>query len=346
MVGGHNFEPSAERRRRALRSRQYARRRFVAAVVALLLLAGLFLGLRWAWRQLASGRDGTLADTPSAAPLTALSFKAETMLPAGDLNGDQVEEQVALGQVAGGKRQAALVTGKRTALRQVGQAITVDALTPSVGTLPGAGSVLLMAGRKPSTGEPRTVEIPGGPALEAAGGEPYFLAWQLSLRQGLLPVDYYEAAAPTNPPLPTMILVDKWLNVLWYFEEGKLALTARAATGKFLEGPAPSVQNQAVNLVTPLGNYTVSLLEENPAYMPKAIPGGDPANPLGTRWLGFSVYGGDRSRVWGIHGTNEPESIGLWASTGCIRLANADVERLYAKVREGTPLQIISSQPR
>lgn len=343
---GHDLQPAAEQRRRALRNRRFARRRAVAAVLVLLLLTGLALALRWAWGRLATGSPGGgTADLPSSAPVTALAFKPETLLPAGDLNGDQVEEQVALSPASGGQRQAALVTGKRTSLKQVGQAISVGTLSPSVADLPGAGQVLLLSGRRSAAAAPRTVEIPGGSALEVSGGEPSFQAWQLNLKQGLVPVNFYEAAAPATPPFPTMILVDKWLNVLWYFENGKLALTARAATGKFLEGPAPSVQNQAVNLVTPVGHYTISLREENPVYMKDAIPGGDPANPLGTRWLGFSVYDGDRSRVWGIHGTNEPDSIGLWSSTGCIRLANADVERLFARVKEGTVLQIISSQP-
>ena len=52
-------------------------------------------------------------------------------------------------------------------------------------------------------------------------------------------------------------------------------------------------------------------------------------NPLGARamYLGSTQYR--------IHGTNQPNSIGKAASSGCFRMANEDVEHLYAHVRIG-----------
>ena len=41
-------------------------------------------------------------------------------------------------------------------------------------------------------------------------------------------------------------------------------------------------------------------------------------------------------RSTGIHGTNEPETIGTNVSSGCIRLTNDDVTDLYSRVRVGT----------
>ncbi|MFN4256050.1 MAG: L,D-transpeptidase, partial [Saprospiraceae bacterium] len=63
---------------------------------------------------------------------------------------------------------------------------------------------------------------------------------------------------------------------------------------------------------------------ELPAFM-----AGGPDNPLGARaiYLGSSLYR--------IHGTNEPSSIGEAASSGCIRMHNADVSELYAHVKPG-----------
>mgnify|MGYP002683388506 CR=1 FL=1 len=43
---------------------------------------------------------------------------------------------------------------------------------------------------------------------------------------------------------------------------------------------------------------------------------------------------------YGIHGTDEPESIGSHASGGCVRLHNADVIRLYDQVSVGTAVEI------
>lgn len=57
------------------------------------------------------------------------------------------------------------------------------------------------------------------------------------------------------------------------------------------------------------------------------------AGVLGTRRLEL----GDG---YGIHGTNDPASIGHAASHGCVRLRNEDVEKLYDMVPVGTPVYI------
>ena len=44
--------------------------------------------------------------------------------------------------------------------------------------------------------------------------------------------------------------------------------------------------------------------------------------------------------VIGIHGTNEPWLVPGRPSHGCIRLRNADMERLYAQTPLGTPVVI------
>jgi lipoprotein-anchoring transpeptidase ErfK/SrfK len=69
---------------------------------------------------------------------------------------------------------------------------------------------------------------------------------------------------------------------------------------------------------------------ELPAYMK-----GGPENPLGARaiYLGSSLYR--------IHGTNEPASIGKSASSGCIRMLNADVSELFQHVRLGATVTVV-----
>ena len=60
-----------------------------------------------------------------------------------------------------------------------------------------------------------------------------------------------------------------------------------------------------------------------------ATHGGGPDNPLGAR----AMYLGDT--LYRIHGTNEYDTIGTAASSGCIRLTNDDVIDLYSRVRIG-----------
>ncbi len=61
----------------------------------------------------------------------------------------------------------------------------------------------------------------------------------------------------------------------------------------------------------------------------------DPGGPYGTRWLGLSAKG------YGIHGTNNPASIGTAASNGCIRMYNEDVESLFDITSVGTVVRIL-----
>jgi len=68
-----------------------------------------------------------------------------------------------------------------------------------------------------------------------------------------------------------------------------------------------------------------------PAYMP-----GGPDNPLGARAL---YIGG---RIYRIHGTAEPWTIGQAVSSGCIRLVNDDVIDLYDRVAVGTKVVVLN----
>lgn len=75
---------------------------------------------------------------------------------------------------------------------------------------------------------------------------------------------------------------------------------------------------------TPVGEYLVTYKGTNwgPAF--------------GPRWLGLNVPWG----VYGIHGTNRPDSIGTHQSHGCIRMRNRDVIKLYDIVPVGTKVTI------
>ena len=75
-------------------------------------------------------------------------------------------------------------------------------------------------------------------------------------------------------------------------------------------------------------------MRRNKPGPPEVIPGGSPRNPMGAAALTLS--GGE----YAIHGTNVPSSIGGFVSYGCIRMFNADVLDLFARVRVGTPVVV------
>lgn len=61
----------------------------------------------------------------------------------------------------------------------------------------------------------------------------------------------------------------------------------------------------------------------------------NPGGPFGARWMGLS------KPHYGIHGTNNPSSIGKAISNGCVRLYNKDIIELYNLVSIGTIVKIV-----
>jgi len=91
----------------------------------------------------------------------------------------------------------------------------------------------------------------------------------------------------------------------------------------------------AARTPSPVGTFTIVNRVSNPTYYKAGKTIGPGAkNPVGTRWIGLSRKG------YGIHGTDQPRSIGFAKSHGCIRLRNQDVERLFERVRPGDIVEL------
>lgn len=86
---------------------------------------------------------------------------------------------------------------------------------------------------------------------------------------------------------------------------------------------------------TPSGDWKVGSKLTNPTYYPprggKVVASDDPNNPLGEHWIALVGISGEAvgQQRYGIHGTNEPESIGRDMSLGCVRMHNEDVAQVY-----------------
>jgi lipoprotein-anchoring transpeptidase ErfK/SrfK len=137
--------------------------------------------------------------------------------------------------------------------------------------------------------------------------------------------------AVTAAAFKDSIVINRSANRLYLYDGTKLKRTFAVATGQSI-------------YPTPRGRWQIVVKWKNPWWYPpvqddwakglKPVPPG-PSNPLGTRWMGLNAPG------VGIHGTDEPGSIGYSASHGCIRMQVPDAEWLFNQVDVGTTVYIV-----
>jgi len=118
------------------------------------------------------------------------------------------------------------------------------------------------------------------------------------------------------------IVIEREKNILTLYRDGKFFKEYSVASGR--------------DFSTPLGEYWIMSKLISPPWVSngKVIETSDLDYPLGTRWMGLSD-----TRI-GIHGTKDPQYIGQYVSSGCIRMHNNDVEELFKIVPFGTKVTI------
>ncbi len=135
-------------------------------------------------------------------------------------------------------------------------------------------------------------------------------------------IGYLRPAALRLGTVDTRIEVDLSRHRLTFFRRGTAVLGSPVAVGS---SATP----------TPVGRF----------YVNQRIRSADPNGPYGPAAIGVSAFsnvltGWAQGGPIGIHGTNEPWSIGRSVSNGCIRLPNDVVARLFGLVPAGTPVVI------
>ncbi len=94
--------------------------------------------------------------------------------------------------------------------------------------------------------------------------------------------------------------------------------------------------------MTPVATTKIINKSKDPTWIPPDWAGKDkkpvepgPENPLGDRWIGIDLPG------YGIHSTNDPLSVGMVVSHGCIRMNPEDAKELFDLVRVGMTVKIV-----
>lgn len=173
------------------------------------------------------------------------------------------------------------------------------------------------------------------PELSARDAEYIALVPKFDVHLPYLP---YEINDPTGQP-PGTVYVDTKEKFLYLVLPNKRAIRYGVATGDEAFGwtGEATVQRKAE---WPRWTPPAEMIKRWPHLKPVAggLTGG-PDNPLGARAL--YLYQNGHDTLYRIHGTNEPETIGRSASSGCIRMRNIDVIDLFNRVPVGAKVVVV-----
>jgi len=189
--------------------------------------------------------------------------------------------------------------------------------------------------------------IKAGDQLTVPNVEPFELALVKEIQPGSetspQAANEIESQPEPQPPTPgeiegaprnVAVKIDTKTNMLRVFEGEKLIAAYPVTIG-------------SAHTASPIGEWKVTRITKMPffRYDREMLQHGErsgnfyvlrpgPRNPVGVIWIALNKKG------IGIHGTDDPGSIGRAVSHGCIRLANWDVVRLAKKIKAGDNVSI------
>lgn len=162
-----------------------------------------------------------------------------------------------------------------------------------------------------------------------------------------IPGDGTRVMLPTRYVLPAGLREGLVINLpeyrMYYFPKPKKGERARVITYPISIGK--------MDWNTPIGRHRIISKAENPSWyppesirkehakrgdtLPRVVPPG-PDNPLGAYAMRLNLT------TYLIHGTNNPDGVGMRVTSGCIRMFPEHIERLFPEVDVGTTVHIIS----
>lgn len=123
------------------------------------------------------------------------------------------------------------------------------------------------------------------------------------------------------------IVVDKAYKMLFLFKDNSIESVFPVCIGEHTpDKETPTGYYKIVNKV-----YDPVWYFEGKVYKPYKF---DKENGLGVVWMGWNLPS------YGLHGTNEPFSIGFANSHGCVRMENKDALFIANTIPLGTPIEV------
>ena len=248
----------------------------------------------------------------------------------------------------------------------------MDSRRPAVGALAALAILLVLAGGTAlamGAAEPERRATPAPPPPVGAPRDPPESTVAVAIGARVAVYASPDAAKPArslpnpnenNAPLVFLVRESRgeWMKVL-------LPVRPNGSTG-WIKASEVQLGHNTYRIVVELAAHRITVWDGANVFLSEPIgvgtsrtptPGGlyylkellqppDPNGPYGTYAYGLSGFsneltsfaGGDG--VIGLHGTNDPSSIGKDVSHGCIRMSNAAITRLAARLPLGTPVEI------
>lgn len=185
----------------------------------------------------------------------------------------------------------------------------------------------------------------------------------LELKIRLSQLNLYDGPMDATYELLAQEAVKRFQKGFWLAPTGVVDLATWRALGYGVERPAQVVTGPPpegfVTLEIDMDKLQMTVLIDGKDWKTYTVAGGkwttltpvgewkivekgyERGGAFGSRWMALDVPWGS----YGIHGTNRPWSIGSYASAGCVRMFNEDVEELYEIVPTGTPVIIRGPRP-
>jgi L,D-transpeptidase ErfK/SrfK len=161
-------------------------------------------------------------------------------------------------------------------------------------------------------------------------------------------VNFYRLRVGQNIIIPQQMILPRFrqgivvsiaeLRMYYFTADGSKVYTFPVGLGRE-DWRTPTAEGYVVKKETdPVWHPPKSIREywfaKTGELLPDAVDPG-PKNPLGKYALRLSVPG------YLIHGTNQPDSVGTYISSGCVRLLSNPLETIYDNVSVGTPVHFV-----
>ena len=166
-------------------------------------------------------------------------------------------------------------------------------------------------------------------------------------------VDTWIPGSGTRVLLPTRYVLPPGPRegIIINLPEYRLYYFPRPGKGERAEVQTYPISIGKMDWDTPLGTHRIIGKQERPSWyppesirqaraergeiLPRVVPPG-PNNPLGNYAMRLNLTS------YLIHGTNNPDGVGMRVTSGCIRMFPEHIERLFPLVPVGTPVRIMS----